>query len=966
MLDASLTAHNGTGSEFTGSSQDPHSHGGSDPAPLLDLAEATRHCQTIGMELAQTHLRAIHWDSANMKVGGALDLPPGDKRRRDLEDLQRRGYRLYLIAGGGKEDKHVQSLSHCWAEWDGLEQQEVLGLLAELGAAGLPDPTLVLNTWKRGSIHVWWQLEQACTDVQRWRQLMGQLVLCLGSDRNCVNPSRLMRLAGSAYWGKAGKPHAGEHRGQARILEAETTEATCTLEELEQFTTSWMAAHPDLGAFVAAAGATSADPPTEKERAEFHASRGHQLPPVRPLEHITALLDAIPKRESGLPDGNYWKYPRHRLIACGLRDALYRLYRQGCTDDPDRDAAEHAEKDAIELMEQRSPSKECSWRVGQVVRSSAWLDEGNFWKVARHLDGFNLPPMEMPLEPITASDLQQQPSTVPADVAGVEAILAAVGTGWVVRKDGQRRRQMLERGDLSAALTARLAGRIGFDELALMPAVDDTTLRAAEVDLMHVRLSENGWKIAKGDAIDGLLLAAQRNRFHPVRRYLERLEADTSITPVSLGSFGADYYGTTEPLHGRFMRLMLLGAVWRAMEPGCDFKTCVVLQSGRQTLFKSRSLEALAGADWFCDSSQENEKDLFLAIHTCWFYELAEIETQTGKKAAGKLKNQLSSKCDTFRPPYGKGMEKMPRSSIFAGSCNRNDFLVDETGNTRFLVVPITQKIDYRKIERDRDRIWKAAVAAYRAGERPWLTEVELEASERQNEGFTAEHEWTQPVADWLAKNPVKAAEGFSSVDALLGSGVREGVDAIQPNRDANQMARVLRALGFEQAKGQRRVEGKLVRLWRGSVTGVTGVTGTCDGTCDGSDASAGDGSNAPVTGVTALSREQDRKGAGVAGVASHVSGEVSGNTPVTPAPTAPDTLRRSGSQVSQVVSQVPVTGPRFQPGDRVAVCQPDGREPAGIVHEVPSAAGGTYRVRLLPDGPVRSIKENDLSTWSF
>jgi hypothetical protein len=405
MLDASLTAHNGTGSEFTGSSQDPHSHGGSDPAPLLDLAEATRHCQTIGMELAQTHLRAIHWDSANMKVGGALDLPPGDKRRRDLEDLQRRGYRLYLIAGGGKEDKHVQSLSHCWAEWDGLEQQEVLGLLAELGAAGLPDPTLVLNTWKRGSIHVWWQLEQACTDVQRWRQLMGQLVLCLGSDRNCVNPSRLMRLAGSAYWGKAGKPHAGEHRGQARILEAETTEATCTLEELEQFTTSWMAAHPDLGAFVAAAGATSADPPTEKERAEFHASRGHQLPPVRPLEHITALLDAIPKRESGLPDGNYWKYPRHRLIACGLRDALYRLYRQGCTDDPDRDAAEHAEKDAIELMEQRSPSKECSWRVGQVVRSSAWLDEGNFWKVARHLDGFNLPPMEMPLEPIPAEEL---------------------------------------------------------------------------------------------------------------------------------------------------------------------------------------------------------------------------------------------------------------------------------------------------------------------------------------------------------------------------------------------------------------------------------------------------------------------------------------------------------------------------------------------------------------------------------
>ena len=69
----------------------------------------------------------------------------------------------------------------------------------------------------------------------------------------------------------------------------------------------------------------------------------------------------------------------------------------------------------------------------------------------------------------------------------------------------------------------------------------------------------------------------------------------------------------------------------------------------------------------------------------------------------------------------------MPRRSVLAASVNGDDFLRDTTGNRRFWVVDLPQKqhvdvIDTDRIERDRDRIWKAAIAQYRAGMQPMLS----------------------------------------------------------------------------------------------------------------------------------------------------------------------------------------------------------------------------------------------------
>jgi hypothetical protein len=107
---------------------------------------------------------------------------------------------------------------------------------------------------------------------------------------------------------------------------------------------------------------------------------------------------------------------------------------------------------------------------------------------------------------------------------GIQAVLDARGSGWRPQKEGPPIRSKMAIGDFSGRLTSELGNRLGFDEVALMPAVDRVPLKDWEVSLLHGELSEAGWIIGSEAAEAGLLLAARRNPFHPVREYLKRVE----------------------------------------------------------------------------------------------------------------------------------------------------------------------------------------------------------------------------------------------------------------------------------------------------------------------------------------------------------------------------------------------------------------------------------------------------------
>lgn len=392
----------------------------------------------------------------------------------------------------------------------------------------------------------------------------------------------------------------------------------------------------------------------------------------------------------------------------------------------------------------------------------------------------------------------------------------------------------LQPGELSLQLRAVLGDRLAFNELTLSPELDYQPIPTHEVEGLYVALSERGWKIDKRKAIDALMRVARLNSYHPVVTYLETIEVDHGIEPIDLATVARDYLGTADRLYDEMLAATLIGAVARVMDPGCKFDTCCVLK-GDQGTFKSTTWRTLAAPAWFCDTPQENDKDLRLAIGTTWIYELAELDTLTSRRESGAVKALLSSPTDTFRPPYGGAMVSYPRRSIMVGTCNRDDFLRDETGARRFWIIEIRRPVDTEKILADRDRIWRAAMLAYRSGRRPILsTEWQLE-SERRNSGYTPEHPWLAMVARWLPKAP----EAFTMDQALILSGCR--LEGQIRKSDEGDMAPILKALGCKRDKHQTRTgDGSRPRLWRRSTQADSSSaqrveTGQTSGTAAGS-----------------------------------------------------------------------------------------------------------------------------------
>lgn len=369
--------------------------------------------------------------------------------------------------------------------------------------------------------------------------------------------------------------------------------------------------------------------------------------------------------------------------------------------------------------------------------------------------------------------------------------------------------QTLQPGELAIELRSHLALRLSFNELTMAPELDGETIPVYYLEEFYIALSERGWKIDKGKAFDVVVKIARENSYHPVVQYLNHIADDDGIEPADLESLASRYLRSSDCLYDEMLATTLVGAVARALEPGTKFDTCCVLH-GLQGIGKSTFWRTLASPEWFCDTPQDNEKDLKLAIHTCWIYELAELDALTGKKEAAQVKAMLSSPVDQFRPPYGRGTEKHPRRSILVGTCNRDDFLRDETGSRRFWVVDVKARPDTEALRNDRDRIWKAALLAHRAGRLPILSPSSQAESDRRNQGYAPEHPWLGLLERWVKTAPAK----FTSDQALIGSGCVAGSQT--QRRHQMEVAPLLKALGYERDRHQTRADGgERPRLWR-------------------------------------------------------------------------------------------------------------------------------------------------------
>jgi len=299
--------------------------------------------------------------------------------------------------------------------------------------------------------------------------------------------------------------------------------------------------------------------------------------------------------------------------------------------------------------------------------------------------------------------------------------------------------------------------------------------------------------VSKDFANDVFLYIAKENSYHPVREYLDSCAhyKDTSL----LDAPAQRYLGTTDPIYDIYLRKTLISAVARIYAPGCKVDTALILQGG-QGLGKSSFFETLAGKEWFDDSlsPSTSDKDEKLKLHSTWFTEWAEIESVFRRRDVAAVRAFLTCKVDKFRAPFTRSTASYPRQCVIVGTVNPDEFLADPEGSRRFWVIPVTKPINLELLERERDQLWGAAVALFRAGE-PWYLPKELEEIRGElNKEFEGDHPWADPIRSYL---------GFKT-QVKVGEILEFALEIPKPQWSKGQemtIAKILKSLGWEKKR---------------------------------------------------------------------------------------------------------------------------------------------------------------------
>ncbi|MCP9786013.1 hypothetical protein KBZ04_07105 [Cyanobium sp. N5-Cardenillas] len=365
-------------------------------------------------------------------------------------------------------------------------------------------------------------------------------------------------------------------------------------------------------------------------------------------------------------------------------------------------------------------------------------------------------------------------------------------------------------------LNGNLKERLWWNDYGKLIILDGRPLEDQELSLTYIKLGHRGYKISKQDTRDAFIEAALNRRRHTLLEFLCAVETDPTVQSADVRRLATRYlrpgdeieFGPT--LYDKFMLKTLVGAINRAFHPGCKFDYVTVLQ-GPQGCLKSTFWQQLFG-DQFCGvfTGRIYSTDARLLLQRRWVLELAEIDRYTKGACAAEIKAFLTAETDLVRPPYGSTHGDYPRPSITVASCNEGAFLKDDTGNRRFWVIPVdvAGQIDLGLLRSEHRGIWKAAMAAWRGGELPYLTQIEEAQANADVRQFAEESPLMSAIHAFLGARPDQVWFHKHTIQKHVG-GQDLRVNAIQADR---QIKKAMTDLGWFEFRP--RVDDRRPKVW--------------------------------------------------------------------------------------------------------------------------------------------------------
>lgn len=351
-----------------------------------------------------------------------------------------------------------------------------------------------------------------------------------------------------------------------------------------------------------------------------------------------------------------------------------------------------------------------------------------------------------------------------------------MGDEWLAQLDGNGKKLYKTAKNIILVLEndPELGGKFLYDKFSdkvftsggLPWNTDKEEREIADSDMAGLRvfLETNYGLTGAGKIQDAFDTFIQKGATHAVREYLSGLEwdrvhrLDTAIT---------DYLGAEDSEYVRMVtRKLFCAAVARVFTPGVKYDYLVVL-IGAQGVGKSTFVRTM-GLNWFSDSLKVIDMRDKTAVEKLMGVWVAEIQEMDGfnRVDSETVKSFLSSQGDNFRPAYGKRTIKRKRQFVLVGTANKDDFLIDETGNRRYFPIRVgirkPNKSVFTDLKEEIGQIWAEAVLFWRLGEKlypgPELEKLaavhqEDHIQEDPREGMVAEFLKKPIPVDWYSES---------------------------------------------------------------------------------------------------------------------------------------------------------------------------------------------------------------------
>lgn len=316
-------------------------------------------------------------------------------------------------------------------------------------------------------------------------------------------------------------------------------------------------------------------------------------------------------------------------------------------------------------------------------------------------------------------------------------------------------------------------------------------LRDKDIIFVQYYLAHNkNFEMVPAKVTNALIELAERNRYHPIKEYLDSLLWDgiPRLDEWLINCCGVENNPYTRAVGSKY----LMAAVARIYEPGIKFDNVLVFE-GEENIGKSMVFRALSDP-WFCDSVDlmQYDKSILEKMRGHWFLEMAEMVGMNDRDQEW-VTSFLSRQDDVQRLSYERRAEKFKRQSVFCASSNKMAYLFREEGNRRWWPVRC-EKINIKYTRENRDQLFAEAKIRYDKGEELFLNQELFEYARKvQIQKLNVNEVWFEIVEKYLI------GVNETTMYAVLKDCLKLELKDLSNRAYAVNVGRILKKLGFEK-----------------------------------------------------------------------------------------------------------------------------------------------------------------------